>query len=59
VTLSIYDILCQEVATLVSGHRPAGKYTAKWDASERPSGVYYYRITAGDFTAVRKMILLK
>jgi hypothetical protein len=59
VDLSIYNSLGQKVSVLVSGNRPAGKYEVKWNAEGLPSGVYFYKIQAGAFTQVRKMILLK
>jgi flagellar hook assembly protein FlgD len=52
------------VRTLVSGVRSAGRYVAQWDGRNDAgapvgSGVYFYRMTAGNFSAVRKMVLLK
>jgi Zn-dependent oligopeptidase len=44
---------------LVSKKQPAGTYIVEWDALELPSGLYYYRIKAGNFQNVKKMILLK
>jgi L-ascorbate metabolism protein UlaG (beta-lactamase superfamily) len=59
VDLNIYNNLGQKVATLVSDRQPAGRYSVEWDASEFASGVYYYRIQAGEFQEVKKMILLQ
>jgi len=59
VELSIYNILGQKVATLVSEKQPAGSYKVEWDASKFSSGVYYYRIEAGNFVETRKMVYLK
>jgi hypothetical protein len=59
VKLVIFDMLGKEVTTLVSGKVTAGTHEAEWDASAYPSGVYFYKITAGSFTSVKKMILLK
>lgn len=59
VKIKVFDLLGQEVATLVNEVKPAGSYTVTWDASSVSSGVYFYRLTAGGFTAVRKMIVLK
>jgi hypothetical protein len=59
VELSIYNLLGQNVATLVSENQPAGKYQVQWDASEFAGGVYYYKIKAGGFTDVKKMMLIK
>jgi len=58
VTLAIYDLLGREVATLVSEELAPGYYTAKWEANE-PSGVYFYKLEAGDFSETRKLLLLK
>ncbi len=59
VTLEVYNILGQRVATLVEKSQRAGYKIAKWDASSFSSGIYFYRIQAGDFVQTRKMILLK
>ncbi len=59
VTLKVYNVLGQEIANLVSSDKPAGFHSVKWDASKIASGTYIYKITAGDFTAARKMILIK
>lgn len=58
-TLKIYDILGNEVATLVDEYREAGKYEINFDASNLASGVYIYKIQVGEFTASKKLILLK
>jgi hypothetical protein len=44
---------------LVSGHRDAGTHTVQWDAVGQPSGVYFYRLQAGEFTETRKLLLLR
>ena len=59
VDLSVYNILGQKVATLVAERQQAGSYKVEWDASKIASGVYLYRIEAGNFTDVRKMIIMK
>ena len=59
VDLSIYNMLGQKVATLVSGELLAGYHSVIWDASDITSGVYFYKITAGDKTEVHEMTLLK
>jgi len=59
VTLKIYNLLGQEVATLIEGNQTAGTYIATFDASRVSSGVYFYRLTSGGFAEVRKMLLLK
>jgi len=59
VELSVYSLLGQKVATLVSKRQNAGHHQVEWDASEFSSGVYYYRIETGEFRAVKKMILLR
>ena len=59
VELSVYNLLCQKIKTLVFDAQPAGKYKVIWDASSSPSGVYFYKIQAGHFIATRKMLLLK
>jgi hypothetical protein len=59
VVLKIYNILGQEVRTLVREHQRAGKYTLQFDATAFPSGVYFYRLQAADYMQVKKMLLLK
>jgi len=59
VDLSIYNLLGQRVATLVDERQQAGSQQVEWNASGFASGVYYYRIEAGEFVDVRKMMLLR
>jgi len=59
VTLKIYNMLGQEVATLVNEVQDAGVKVARFDASNFPSGVYFYKLSAGSFTYVKKMLLMK
>jgi len=59
VRLDVYSILGQRVATLVNGKQTAGYKSVRWDASGLPSGIYFYRLKAGDFVQTRKMVVLK
>jgi hypothetical protein len=59
VTLKIYNILGEEVATLVSDKLSAGSYSYDWDARNLASGVYLYKLQAGDFVETKKMILMR
>jgi subtilisin-like proprotein convertase family protein len=59
VKIIIYDVMGQEVKTIVNEFRNAGNYEVGFDASNFASGVYYYRMSAGEFTEVKKMVLLK
>jgi Secretion system C-terminal sorting domain len=59
VTLKVYDIIGREVATLVDGLKDAGSHDVKFDASNLPSGVYLYRITAGTYIETKKLVLIK
>lgn len=59
VSLKIYDVLGKEVANLVNEVRNAGSYIIDFNASHLSSGVYYYRIQAGEFMQVKKMVLVK
>jgi len=58
-TLSVYNMLGQEVTTLVDKHAEAGRYSVRFDASHLASGIYYYRLSSGDFVSLKKMILIK
>ena len=59
VTLKIYNVLGQEVATLFSGAQKAGTYELDFNAARFASGVYFYRLQAGGFSSTKKMMLLK
>jgi hypothetical protein len=59
VTLRVYDILGNEIATLVNEEKPAGSYEVNFDASRLTSGIYFYKLQAGSFVATKKMILLR
>ena len=63
VSLKMFDVLGRQVATLVNEHQAAGSYTVSVDMAgigrHLASGVYFYRLEAGSFTAVQKMMLLK
>ncbi len=59
VTLKVFNVLGQEVATIVDGMQEAGFKTHEWNASQFASGVYYYRLVAGEFTAMRAMVVMK
>lgn len=58
-TLKLYNVLGEEVITLVNEHKAAGSYQHQFDASKLESGVYYYTIKSGDFEATRKLVLVK
>ncbi|WP_304131195.1 T9SS type A sorting domain-containing protein [Ignavibacterium album] len=57
--LKVYDILGNEVATLVNEEKPAGVYEVEFNASQLSSGIYFYKLSAGSFTEVKKMTVLK
>jgi len=59
VTVKVYSILGKEVATLVNGNLIAGSHNVVWDASKFTSGTYFYKITAGNFSEIKKMLLIK
>jgi hypothetical protein len=59
VTLTIYDVLGEKVATLVSENLTVGSYQYQWDARDLASGVYFYRLEVSDFTKSRKMLLIR
>ena len=59
VELSIYNLVGQKVATLVSEKQKAGNHEVEFKAQNLSSGIYFYRIEAGEFQDVKKMILLR
>ncbi len=59
VKLSVYDMLGREVATLVNQAQMAGQYSIVFNAQSLSSGTYFYRLTAGEFTSIKKMMLVK
>ncbi len=59
VSLRIFDVLGKEVATLVNEERMPGNYVVRWDANGFPSGMYFYKLSAGDFVETKKMLMMK
>jgi hypothetical protein len=59
VTIKVYDLLGREVTTLVNENKPVGNYNVEFNAGKLVSGVYFYRMKAGDFVQTKKLILLK
>jgi hypothetical protein len=59
VSLKIYNTIGEEIETLVNELKQAGNYNISFNASSLPSGIYFYRIQAGNFVETKKMILIK
>ena len=59
VSLKVFDITSKEVATLVNEKQDAGTYSVSFDATGFASGIYFYKLTAGNFTETKRMVLLK
>jgi photosystem II stability/assembly factor-like uncharacterized protein len=59
VKIAVFDVLGRIVSTLADGNLNPGVYSVNWDASDYPSGVYYYKLEAGDYSETKKMVLLK
>ena len=59
VSLKIYNVLGKEVSSLINEFKPAGEYSVEFNASGLTSGIYFYKIISGDFTDVKKMVLMK
>jgi Pro-kumamolisin, activation domain/Secretion system C-terminal sorting domain len=59
VSLIIYDVIGRKVATLYDGNEKAGTYNVRFDASNLASGIYFYRLQAGNFVSTKKMLLIK
>jgi len=59
VSLKVYDVLGNEVLTLLNEYKPAGKYQTEFNAASLPSGIYFYQLKSGSFIETKKMVLLK
>ena len=59
VTIKVYDVLGNEITTLVDEFKPAGSYRISFDASKLSSGVYFYRLQTSGFNEIKKMVYLK
>ncbi|MCW8817154.1 MAG: T9SS type A sorting domain-containing protein, partial [Ignavibacteriaceae bacterium] len=59
VTLKVYDVLGNEVVTLVNEEKLAGTYEVEFSAQNLPSGIYFYKLQSGNFVEMKKMVLLK
>ncbi|MFZ1320108.1 MAG: T9SS type A sorting domain-containing protein, partial [Ignavibacteria bacterium] len=59
IIIIIYDITGREVKTLLNEIKPAGYYKIQFNAADLSSGAYFYRMTAGDFVATKKMVVIK
>jgi hypothetical protein len=59
VILNIYDLLGNEIATLVNENKPAGNYKVSFDTKNLSSGTYFYKLHAGSYVETKKMILMK
>ena len=59
ISLKVFNTIGEEIATIVNGEKTAGTYEARFDGTNLTSGVYFYRLSSGDFTLTRKMILTK
>ncbi|HMS64079.1 MAG TPA: T9SS type A sorting domain-containing protein [Ignavibacteria bacterium] len=59
VKLVVYDLLGREIKSIFNNQLTRGKYTFEFDGSNFSSGIYFYKLTARDFTAVKRMVLLK
>ena len=59
ITIKVYDVLGNEITTLVKEEKPAGKYNFNFDGTSFSSGIYFYQLKTGSFVETKKMILLK
>jgi hypothetical protein len=59
IVLKVFDVLGNEIATLIDEYKPAGKYEVEFSSSTLPSGVYFYQMRASEYVQTRKMILIK
>ena len=59
IVIKIYDVLGNEITTLIDEEKPVGTYELNWNADNLTSGVYFYQLKAGDFVETKKMVLMK
>ena len=59
VTITVFDILGNEIETVVNEDKPVGTYEITWNAANLPSGIYFYRLQSGEFVETKKMVLMK
>ncbi|MEE8186744.1 MAG: T9SS type A sorting domain-containing protein [Nitrososphaerales archaeon] len=59
VTLTVYDVMGRKVETILKQHMEAGYHTLQWNATDVPSGIYFIRMVSGDFSQVRKAMVLR
>jgi flagellar hook assembly protein FlgD len=59
VTIKIYDITGNDLETLINEEKVVGAYEITWDGSNYPSGIYFYKIEAGNFVETKKLVLIK
>ncbi|NMB82039.1 MAG: T9SS type A sorting domain-containing protein [Ignavibacteria bacterium] len=59
VTLKVFDMIGNEVETLINEEKPAGYHTITFDAENISTGVYFYQLKVGDFVSTKKLILMK
>ncbi|MDR3626693.1 MAG: T9SS type A sorting domain-containing protein, partial [Ignavibacteriaceae bacterium] len=59
VTLKVYDVLGREVSTLINNEQNSGSHEVIFDGSKLSSGIYFFRLQTGNYTATNKMILMK
>jgi len=57
--ITVFDILGNEIETLVSEEKPVGSYEVELDGSQLASGIYFYRLQAGSYVETKKMVLMK
>ncbi len=59
VVLNIFDVLGNEIATLIKEEKPSGRYEVNFDGSNLPSGIYFYQLNAGKYSVTKKMVLIR
>lgn len=59
IQIKVYDVLGNEITTLIDEEKPAGSYEITWNALNLPSGVYFYQLKAGGFIETKKMVFIK